>query len=85
MKARIINFRGGKHTQIMHQMIVSVEGVSNREQAVSLQGKTITWTTPAKKVIKGKITALHGNKGAVRVQFEQGMPGQSVGKEVQLQ
>ena len=38
-----------------------------------------------KKEIKGKITAVRGRKGAVRVYFERGMPGQSVGAKVKIE
>lgn len=82
MKAIIVNFRGGRHTQLGNQMVVLIEGVTTKDKATSLIGKGVIWTSPAKKEIKGKITAIHGNKGAVRVHFERGMPGQSVGKTV---
>lgn len=84
MKAVIVNFRGGRHTQLTNQMVVLIEGITTRDKATGLIGKTVIWTSPAKKEIKGKITTIHGNKGAVRVHFERGMPGQSVGKTVTI-
>ena len=36
-------------------------------------------------VIVGKITCTHGNKGAVRVVFDKGLPGQSLGQEVKIE
>jgi ribosomal protein L35AE/L33A len=36
----------------------------------------------AAKKISGKISAVHGNKGAVRAIFESGLPGQAVGGTV---
>lgn len=84
MKAVIVNFRGGRHTQLTNQMVVLIEGITTRDKATGLIGKIVIWTSPAKKEIKGKITAIHGNKGAVRVHFERGMPGQSVGKTVTI-
>ena len=56
---------------------------SNKEEATALVGKTVTWKSPAGKEIKGEIRAAHGNKGAVRVLFETGMPGQAVGSTVE--
>ncbi len=85
MKAVLVNFRQGRHHQKCNHMVLKVEGVSDRKKAESLIGKTVTWTTPAKRLLKGKITHLHGNSGAVRVRFEQGMPGQSVGTPVVLE
>jgi len=84
MDARIVNFRGGRHTQKNNQMIVIVDDVSDKEKAGSLIGKQVVWKSPAGKELKGKITQPHGNKGAVRVLFETGMPGQSVGSKVEI-
>lgn len=68
-------------------MVIHVESISSREKASVLVGKTVVWTTPGKnkKQIKGKIASAHGNKGAVRVIFEKGMPGQSLGTEVKIE
>ena len=80
--AVIVNFRGGRHTQKNNQMVVSV--ADDKEKAKALVGKHVIWKSPAGKELKGKITQLHGSKGAVRVLFETGMPGQSVGTEVEI-
>jgi len=80
--AVIVNFRGGRHTQKNNQMVVSV--ADDKEKAKALIGKHVIWKSPAGKELKGKITQLHGSKGAVRVLFETGMPGQSVGTEVEI-
>lgn len=85
MKAIIVNFRGGKHTQKNDKMVIQVEGCDNREAAGKLVGKTVTWKSPAGKELKGKIMAAHGNSGAVRANFEKGMPGQCVGKPCEVQ
>ena len=68
-------------------MIVIVPGVDNREKAKSYIGKSAVWTAPGKgkTQIKGKISAPHGNKGALRVVFERGMPGQSLGQDVKIE
>lgn len=63
-------------------MVMAVPGVESREKAQSILGKKVTWTSPAGKKIKGRITNVHGNNGAVRVQFETGMPGQAIGEKV---
>ena len=87
MKAVINNFRGSRRRKSERQMIILVEGVENKEAAKALIGKTISWTAPGKNktTITGKISAAHGNKGAVRVIFERGMPGQSIGTAVNIQ
>ena len=72
------------HHQYDRQMIVVIDGV-DKEKAEELIGKTVVWTSSAGKEIKGKISASHGNKGAVRVIFEKGMPGQAVGSKVKIE
>jgi large subunit ribosomal protein L35Ae len=65
-------------------MIVVVEGLESREKAQAYVGKTVVYNT-GKKEIKGEVRSPHGNKGALRVLFETGMPGQAIGKEVKIQ
>jgi large subunit ribosomal protein L35Ae len=67
-------------------MIIMVDGTDNKEKAAKLVGKSVSWTAPGKekKEIKGKISAAHGNKGILRVLFEKGMPGQSIGAKVNI-
>lgn len=84
MKGTVVNFRKSVHRQTNNQMIVLIEGVASKDKASELKGKVVTWATPTKRTIQGKITSTHGNKGAVRVLFEKGMPGQAVGKEVTI-
>lgn len=85
MEGVIINYRRGRKTQTTNQMVISFEGV-DKEKATSLVGKEVIYTCEgkAKKLIKGKVTSTHGSKGAVRVLFETGMPGQAIGGKVTL-
>ncbi|MGM5481533.1 MAG: 50S ribosomal protein L35ae [Nanobdellota archaeon] len=83
MKGIIVNYRSGTHTQTTNQMIITVEGVSSKDEAEKLVGKTVIYNT-GKKEIKGEVRSAHGNSGAIRALFETGMPGQAVGKEVTL-
>lgn len=85
MEGTIVNFRSGRHTQTTNQMIVVVEGIKNKEKAKELVGKKVVWKSPSGKELTGKITAVHGNKGAVRTLFETGMPGQSISSKVSIQ
>lgn len=84
MEGVIANFRQGRHTQNNNQMIVLVDAVDAKEKAAELVGKKVVWTSPAGKQINGEVRSAHGNKGALRVLFETGMPGQSIGTKVQL-
>ena len=86
MKAVISNYRGSHNTQVNNQMIVIPEGVSTREDAAKLEGKKAIWTTSSGKTIEGIVTKPHGNKGAVRVRFDQGgLPGQALGTSLEIQ
>ncbi len=85
MNAVVVNFRSSKHRQKGNYMVILPDGCDKKDKAAKLVGKTVVWESPAKKQIKGKITAAHGNSGAVRVLFEKGMPGQSVGARVKIE
>ena len=65
-------------------MIGVVEGVTSKDKAASLIKKHVIWKSPAGKEIKGKINQTHGNKGAIRLVFEKGMPGQAIGTHVEV-
>ncbi len=78
-----MHFRQGRHHVNSHQMIIKV--ADTLEEAEKVIGKTVTWTSPSGKEIKGKVSALHGRKGAVRAIFaEKGLPGQSLGTKVKV-
>jgi ribosomal protein L35AE/L33A len=85
MEAVIANYRRGRRTQNMHQLILYTG--KDKKQAKKLIGKTVSWQAPGKnkKVLKGKITSLHGNKGAVRALMETGIPGQALGQKVKIE
>lgn len=84
MEGNIVNFRRGKRTVHHYQMIVRINGISNKEKAQAAAGKTVIWTSPAGKELKGKVSAPHGRNGQVRAIFETGMPGQAIGGKVKI-
>ena len=84
MEAVIMHFRQGRHHQNTRQMIIQV--ADTPEEAKKTIGKTVTWKSPSGKEIKGKISALHGRKGAVRAIFEEkGLPGQALGQKIKVE
>jgi large subunit ribosomal protein L35Ae len=85
MEGRIVNYRGSHKTQYPNQMIIIVDGIDTKEKAKELVKKEVIWTTPSGKEMKGVIRKEHGNKGAVRVKFEIGLPGQSIGTKVKVE
>lgn len=84
MEGKVASFRRGVRTQKKYQMIVKVSGIDTKDKAKSLINKKVVWKSPGGKEIKGVVTNLHGNSGALRVQFERGLPGQSLGTKVSL-
>jgi large subunit ribosomal protein L35Ae len=84
MQGTIVNFRRGRHVQTGNQMIVVVEGVNDKKKAATYVGKPVAFKTETGNEITGKVASAHGNNGALRILFEKGMPGQSLGKTVEL-
>ena len=84
MQGVIKNFRSSRTRQKTNHMIVYLDDSGNREKAAKLVGKSVVWKSPAGKEINGKVASAHGNKGAVRVIFEKGLPGQSLGSKIEI-
>jgi len=58
--------------------------MQNREEAKKLVGRIVEWKSPSGKIISGKISDAHGNKGLVRAIFEKGLPGQALTNEIEI-
>ena len=84
MKGKVIQFRRGRHTVHERHFLIKVEGTSTRQDAEKFAGRYVEWESPAGKIIQGKVAGAHGNKGVIRAIFEKGLPGQSVGTEVEI-
>jgi len=84
MKAKVIQFRRGRKTIHKRHFLIEIDGISTREEAKKFVGKEVEWKSPVGKIIKGKISSAHGNKGVVRAIFEKGLPGQAVTTEVEV-
>jgi ribosomal protein L35AE/L33A len=86
MEAIVMHFRQGKHRQNTKQAIIKI--ADTPEEAEKFIGKKVTWTSPGKNKVQitGKISALHGRKGAVRAIFsEKGLPGQALGQKIKVE
>jgi len=83
MKGIVVQFRRGR--KMVHEKHFLLDlGMKNREEAKKLAGKEVEWKSPAGKIIRGKISDAHGNKGLVRAIFEKGLPGQAITSEVEV-
>jgi len=83
MKGAVVQFRRGLKRIHERHFIINV-GLSSIEEAEKVVGKSVEWKSPAGKIIKGKISAPHGNSGLVRAIFESGLPGQARNTEVEV-
>lgn len=86
VRARVVQFRRGRHTQKPRHFLLEIPGVTSREKAKEFIGKSVKWISKGKKkkIIPGRISSPHGNKGIVRAIFQKGLPGQSIGTEVEI-
>lgn len=85
MEGIIVNYRRGRRTQTTNQMVILIPSY-DKDKAKALVGKEVVYTCEGKdkKQIVGKISSVHGNKGAVRAIFETGMPGQAIGQKIEV-
>ena len=83
MKGILVQFRRGRH-RIHEKHYLLDLGMTKREEAKKLIGKMVSWKSPGGKIISGKISDAHGNKGLVRAIFETGLPGQAVTTEIEV-
>jgi len=82
-KGKVIQFRRSlKHVHERHFILDF--GTKSKEEAQKLIGKEVKWKSEAGKIIAGKISSSHGNKGLVRAIFERGLPGQAINTEVEI-
>ena len=81
---KIIQFRRGRHVIHDWHFLIEIEGTKNKKEAEKFIGRNVEWKSPAGKIIRGKISATHGNKGVVRAIFEKGLPGQARNDEVEV-
>ena len=82
-KGKVVQFRRSlKHINERHFILDF--GEKTKKDAETLVGKEVAWKSSAGKIIKGKISSTHGNKGMVRAIFERGLPGQSINTEIEI-
>ena len=86
VSGRVIQFRRGRKTFKPRHFLIEIDEASTKEEASKFIGKTVIWKSPGKKekIISGKVSSAHGNKGLIRAVFEKGLPGQAIGTEVEL-
>jgi large subunit ribosomal protein L35Ae len=83
VKGKVVQFRRSlKHVHERH-FILNFD-CKDKKDAEKFIGKEVKWKSEAGKVIVGKISGTHGNKGLVRAIFDRGLPGQALNTEVEV-
>ncbi len=85
MRGRIVSFRRGGNRYYALQVIVEVEGMSERDFH-RLVGRRVVWRHPRTgEAFTGRIVRLHGRGGRVIARFRRQPPGDAVGGEVVIE
>ena len=86
VKGTVIQFRRGRKTFKPRHFLIEVASCDSKEKAEKYVGKSVSWKSDGKepKTITGKVSSSHGNNGVLRAIFEKGLPGQSIGTEVDI-
>ena len=74
-------FRQSKFKEDSYQTIVAL---AKPEHAAELLGARVVWARKDGLKILGRVVALHGRKGALRVRWDRGFPPQGLGTPVKL-
>ncbi len=79
----VVSYRTGPKTQRSKECVLKFPNVRSPSEAARLIGRKVAWPVGERK-IRGKIVALHGKRGLVRVRFRRGVSGQALGTRVEI-
>jgi len=79
----IVSYRRGPKTQRSKECVLKFSNVKSSSEAAHLIGRKVAWPV-GERTIRGKIVALHGERGLVRVRFRRGVSGQALGTPVEI-
>lgn len=74
-------FRQSKFKEDNYQTIVAP---AKPEHAAELLGARVVYALKDGRKILGRVVALHGRKGALRVRWDRGIPPQALGTQVKI-
>jgi len=80
----VIGYRRGMKRQYENQVLLRVDGVSDRREASRLIGWRVVYKDGKGNVYRGKIVGVHGCNGVVVAVFRRNLPGQAVGGNVYI-
>lgn len=79
----VVSYRTGPKTQRSKECVLKFPDIKSSNEAARLIGRKVAWPVGERK-IRGKIVALHGKQGLVRVRFGRGVSGQALGTRVEI-
>ena len=79
----IVSYRMGPKTQRSKECVLKFPNVKSSSEAAHLIGRKVAWPVGERK-IRGKIVALHGDRGLVRARFRRGLSGKALGTPVEV-
>jgi len=84
VEAVVVAFEGSHEHRNPERVILKPFGVEDRKEASKLTGRKVVWRTPTGRKMVGKIIGPHGKNGQVKAVFRPGLPGQALGKTVEV-
>ncbi len=72
------------HSKFQQDSYRTVVELAKPEDAAKLIGARVRFSREDGLVILGRVDALHGRKGALRVRWDRGFPPQSLGSAVKI-
>ena len=66
------------------QILVKIDQIDDKKKAAAYIGKKATWKSPSGNTLTGNILRVHGGNGLLKANFRKGLPGQAIGKELDI-
>ena len=83
-KAIFVNYWGGRHTKRNKQILIKIDQVDDNNKAAKYIGRKVTWKSPSGNTLTGKIISVRGGNGVLKARLRKGLPGQAIGKELNI-
>jgi len=84
IKGVLTNFQRGTVSQNQQHGLIQLEGVSTVAEAAKFIGRTVILHISEERKSQGRVVALHGRNGALRVRFRRSLAAEALAKEVMV-